>query len=151
MKRIKKWRKSQKNYKIYFKKRVLSWSLFLKKKYTSSKEHFIELKSNHELKVNNRECKILEGENQLRKKENIFIKEYRINNEFKKNLERKNEVLSQKLVKDESYLFLFRVSVFLMVMQQDFLLIFLKKFKLTWPIPINLKLLVLKKHDLWML
>ena len=89
------------------------------------------MKSNHELKVNNRECKILEGENQLRKKENIFKKEYRINNEFKKNLERKNEVLSQKLVKDESYLFLFRVSVFLMVMQQDFLLIFLKKFKLT--------------------
>ena len=69
-----------------------------------------------QLKVNNRECKILEGENQLRKKENIFKKEYRINNEFKKNLERKNEVLSQKLVKDESYLFLFRVSVFLMVM-----------------------------------
>jgi len=67
-----------------------------------AKENFIELKSIHEREVNDRERKIVETENLLREKENKAQKEYKSNTDFKKNLERKNEILTQKLVKVET-------------------------------------------------
>jgi ribonuclease Y len=67
-----------------------------------AKENFIELKSIHEREVNDRERKIVETENLLREKENKAQKEYKSNTDFKKNLERKNEILTQKLAKVET-------------------------------------------------
>ena len=73
-----------------------------KEKMLQAKENFIELKSIHEREVNDRERKIVETENLLREKENKAQKEYKSNTDFKKNLERKNEILTQKLAKVET-------------------------------------------------
>jgi ribonuclease Y len=93
---------ANKEAKDLLRKTTLEAEALKKEKMLQAKEHFIELKLNHEREVSNREQKIVVAENQLREKENKVQKEYKTNTDFKRNLERKEEVLTQKLTKIES-------------------------------------------------
>ena len=93
---------ANKEAKDILRKSTLEAEAMKKEKMLQAKEHFIELKLNHEREVSNREQKIVVAENQLREKENKVQKEYKTNTDFKRTLERKEEVLTQKLTKIES-------------------------------------------------
>ena len=93
---------ANKEAKDLLRKTTLEAEALKKEKMLQAKEHFIELKLNHEREVSNREQKIVVAENQLREKENKVQKEYKTNTDFKRNLERKEEVLTQKLTEIES-------------------------------------------------
>ena len=94
--------KADKEAKDLLRKTEIEAEALKKEKMLQAKENFIELKSIHEREVNDRERKIVETENLLREKENKAQKEYKSNTDFKKNLERKNEILTQKLAKVET-------------------------------------------------
>ena len=94
--------KADKEAKDLLRKTEIEAEALKKEKMLQAKENFIELKSIHEREVNDRERKIVETENLLREKENKAQKEYKSNTDFKKNLERKNEILTQKLAKIET-------------------------------------------------
>jgi len=94
--------KADKEAKDLLRKTEIEAEALKKEKMLQAKENFIELKSIHEREVNDRERKIVETENLLREKENKVQKEYKSNTDFKKNLERKNEILTQKLAKVET-------------------------------------------------
>ncbi|MDG1911301.1 MAG: ribonuclease Y [Flavobacteriaceae bacterium] len=93
---------ANKEAKDLLRKTTMEAEALKKEKMLQAKEHFIELKLNHEREVSNREQKIVVAENQLREKENKVQKEYKTNTDFKRNLERKEEVLTQKLTEIES-------------------------------------------------
>ena len=94
--------KADKEAKDLLRKTEIEAEALKKEKMLQAKENFIELKSIHEREVNDRERKIVETENLIREKENKAQKEYKSNTDFKKNLERKNEILTQKLAKVET-------------------------------------------------
>ncbi|MBH45215.1 MAG: ribonuclease Y [Flavobacteriaceae bacterium] len=71
-------------------------------KILQAKERFIELKSEHEKLIFNRENKISETENRSREKENKLNKELNRSKSLTHNLNNKNESLDKKLSKLES-------------------------------------------------
>ena len=68
-----------------------------KEKILQAKERFIELKAEHEKVIFNREKKVIESENHFKEKEQVLQSEIKKNTKLSKELEIKNDALSQRL------------------------------------------------------
>jgi ribonuclease Y len=73
-----------------------------KEKELQAKERFIELKSNHEREVHQREQKVNEMASQVKQKETFVQNEIKSNAELKRKLEQKQSLLDQRIEKIES-------------------------------------------------
>ena len=67
-----------------------------KEKKSQAKEHFIELKSNHQREVNQRERKVSEMENRIKQKESQLQKEINSNTDLKRKLQKEIEFIQNK-------------------------------------------------------
>ena len=67
-----------------------------KEKILEAKEHFIELKSKHEIEITQREKKLIETENRIRQKESHLQKQINTNSELKRTLHQEEEIIAKK-------------------------------------------------------
>ena len=73
-----------------------------KEKKLQAKEHFIELKSNHQREVNQRERKVSDVENRIRQKESQLQKEINSNTDLKRKLQKEIDFIQKKQDKIKS-------------------------------------------------